>query len=43
MKFSGKVGNNNCQSIKDVVDKKFKISYIKKYSVSRNGVYKLFT
>jgi len=32
----------NCQSIKDVADKR-RQSFVKKYSVSRNGLYKLFT
>ena len=32
----------NCQSIKDVADKR-RQNFVKKYSVSRNGLYKLFT
>ena len=32
----------NCQSIKDVADKR-RQNFVKKYSESRNGLYKLFT
>ena len=32
----------NCQSVKDVADKR-RQNFVKKYSVSRNGLYKLFT
>ena len=32
----------NCQSIKDVADKR-RQNFVQKYSVARNGLYKLFT
>ena len=38
--ISDKTGDN-CQSIKDVADKR-RQNFVKKYSVSRNGLYKLF-